>query len=352
MAVPSMNAAIGWKPQSAQGVAATGEFYWHKAQNSNFSIVEQIRPLPPELGGGLLPDGVTKTAYWTKGRIDFVPRLQQHIGWLLWSLAGSGALTGNGPYQHLFPGRADDIIPDNWLTFRRLVPNADGTMYGETFTDCKVTGFTLRAVPGQLLTCSVNVSGLTAAATDPAAGVGWAPMTDNSGYESYSGIPIATVGGFEMPKGMALNNINSAALTIDNGPADDAAMLVLGSYSPHTVLPLARSIRIEVTAFWTGATIYKNVYMNGGTSWSPIIFTGYSPFEMYFHSPSNLPNKAYPGTIGFYAAPGAISWTVTPLELRGGDVILLNMVGMVNAVTSGDAWEIYLKNGRSSLYAP
>ena len=207
-------------------------------------------------------------------------------------------------------------------------------------------------MPGQILSCSAEVRGLTVAATDPASGEGWAPTTDSSGFESYTGIPIATVSGFEMPDGVALTNINNVTLTIDNGPADDAAMLVLGSYSPHDILPLARTIRIEATAFWENATQYKNLYFNGGTSWSPIVYQSYSPFDMYFSTPGNLPSVAYPGTLGFYAASGAISWTITPMEIRGGDVLVLNLVGLVNAVTTGEAWKLYLANSRSTLYAP
>lgn len=351
MPLPSMNAAIGWKPQSAKDSSPSAPYYWHKMLNSNFSIVEQVRPIPPELGGTLLPDGMYKGGYWSRGRIDFIPRLQDHFGWLLWSLSGSAYASGSGPYHHVFPGQPDTLVPDKWLSFRRVIPVSGNAFFGETFANCKIGSFSLRAVPGQMLQCSVDVLGMAATGQDNASGSGWDPTTDG-GYEAYTGIPIATVSGFELPEGQAMTNVQSANLTIDNGITDPASMMVLGSYTPVDYVALTRNITVEATVFWENATLYKNVYMNGGTSWSPIVYQNYSPFEMWFKTPNNLPGTAYQGELGFYANVGAITWTVTPVELRGGDIIVLNFVGTVNAISSGQAWQLYLNNSRSTVYAP
>ena len=350
MAVPSMPGAIGWAPQTIKGTAASGAYYWHKAREVNIQPVEIVRTFDPEIGGSLLPAGAYKGGYWTAGDMDLIPRLDEHLGWLLLSFAGSATVTGSGPYTHIFPGQADTIIPNKWLSMRRMIPKEDNSFFGETFTDCRVMGLQIAAVPGTVLTMRATVQGLGVTPNDNATGVGWAPTTDQGGYEPYQGAPLATASGFEMPQGTPIELITNVQLQMQMGAPNPTDEMVLGSYSPHAITPLSRSIQITATAFWTDAQMYKNLYYNNGAAWSPTLYTSYSPFLMSFRTPDNLSGLNYPGEIGFYAAANAILWRCEPINLRGGDVVVLRLTGFV-VDTAGEDWGIYIKNGRSTVYA-
>jgi len=351
MPVPSVNAAVGWKSQTAKGSAATGAFYWHKQTSSSFMPVELVQPFPPELGGDMLPSGLYKGAYWTAGSLNMVPRVDQALGWLLWSFSGSGAISGAGPYMHTFPGQQDNFVPEKWLTFRRRVPKVGGTYFGETFQDCKVNALTINGTPGSILTMRADVAGLSSTVTDPCSGEGWTPSTDNGGYDAFSGAPITCVSGFEMPDGTPITLINSVTITLNNNAPDPRQMLVIGNYSPVDIIPLSRTITIEATAFWEDAVMYKNIVYGGGTTWTPTLYTGYSPLEIYFQTPGNLAGGAYAGVLGFWAAANAVTWSVRPIDTRGGDIVVLSLQGQVNALTSGEAWRLYLQNAKSTAYS-
>jgi hypothetical protein len=346
-----MTSAMGWKAQSAKGVAATGAYYWHKAQDATFAPTEIVAPFPPEIGAGLLPAGLYKGGHWIGGDISMAPRLSQNIGWLLWSFAGSGVVSGSGPYMHTFPGQADASLPEKWLSFRRMLPEEGGTYFGETFTDCKVASITINGVPGSLLNLRAGVIGLDSTPTTSPSGEGWAPNSDNGGYEVYGDTPITCVSGLELPVGTPLTTVNSISITASNNIPDPRQMLVVGSYSPHDLPVLQRTITIQIDAFWQNSTIYKNLVYNGGSAWSPVVYQNYSPFDVHFDTPGNLSGKGYAGKLGFWANTGAISWTVRGVPLTGGELMRLSITGVVNDISSGEAWRFYLQNGKTAAYS-
>jgi hypothetical protein len=348
-----MTSAIGWKAQSAQGTAATGAFYWHRAVECSFQPIELVQAFPPELGGTLLPAGLYKGGYWVGGALNLVPRVDQNIGWLLWSFAGTGAApTGSGPYVHVFPGQNDAAVPNKWLTFHRMIPKSSGTYYGEEYVDCKVTDLVLNAVPGSVLNLRANVLGISATPSDDLSGhtSGWAPLSDNSGYEVYSGAPIATCAGLPILGGICPSGVNSVTITASNNIPDPRTMLVLGSYAPMDYPVLQRTVTVETNLFWQDATIVKNIRYGGGSSWTPALYTSYSPFDVSFVTPGNLAGGAYVGTLGFWAASGAITWQVRSVDTRGGDVVVMRLLGTVNSLSSGQEWRFYLKNAKNSQY--
>jgi len=351
MTVPSMNAAIGWHPQVDFDTEFTGNpFYWHKAVSNSFQPIELVQPFPPELGGTLLAGGLYKGGYYAGGDINMVPRLDNNLGWLLWSFAGSASITGSGPYTHIFPGMRDKVVPDKWLTFRRIIPEAGGTFFGEAYANCRVQDIILTAQPGSILNMRASVLGITSTPTSSAAGAGWDPDTDG-GYELYTGAPIACKGHVELPDGEPLSDINSATIRLSNGGPNPQQMMVLGQYTPADIPVLSRTITVELTAFWRNATIWKNIHYGGGSTWTPELYQGYSPFDISFETPGNLNGKGYGGSLGFWAAANAITWQARPIDTRGGDIVVMQLVGTVSDVAAGEQWKLLLNNGRSTRYS-
>lgn len=348
MPVPAMLAAIGWKPQTAFETYPTGAYYWHKMLESTFQPVEFVQLFPPEVGGGLLPAGVFKGGVYSGGALNCAPRLDEALGFLIWNLCGTATVTGSGPYMHVFPGRNDNQLPNNWLTFRRMIQNEDGSNFGETYQDCRLGSLIISGVPGNLVNLRMQTLGMLPVPTDPASGEGWAPSTDNGGYEPYTGVPITTVSDLFFD-GVAMKKVQNVTITINNNLPNPRDMLVIGQYTPLDFPVLQRSVTVQMTAFWQSPALYKKVYYGAGSTWTPALMS--DTFEVNFRTPGNLAGQAYPGILGFWVNTGAISWQCEPIDLRGGDLVVMRMTGTVNALASDEEWRIYLQNSRSTAYA-
>jgi hypothetical protein len=356
MSLSAVTGAFGFKLQTAKGVPATGAFYWHKVGRLSAEPVEMVNVFPVETGSGLLPGGVFKSGYWNAGAFEMAPRMDKNIGWLFVSFAGSARVTGSGPYRHVFPGMTDNTPPQKWLTFRRLVPKLDGNKMGETLEDCKVMSINMSADAASLLALQFQFEGLGASQTDPASGEGWSPTTDNGGYESYAGVPILACAGLTID-GAAVTNAISATIQMANNRPQAQQEMVIGSYVPHGITVLGRSIQVSMIVFWENADLYNKVHNNGTSTWSPIPYAPQNIFELWVDTPGNLTGLGYKGKIGFWTAKGAMAWQMRPLDLRPGNVVVTEMMGTVLDVPDtedgtypGDVWRLYLDNGYSGSY--
>jgi hypothetical protein len=349
MATSAAPGAVGWGPQVDRATAATVYFY-HKAREVNLAPIEIVNDFDPEIGGSLLPAGSYKAAYWVGGEIDVVPRLNATLGWLFYCFAGHASSNGDvgAGYTHQFPGRADSGIPQNWMTFRRIIPGYDkdtgaAMFLGEQFEQCKVLSLTLSATPAATLGLRIGVAGLKMAAF-----VDNPNWIDSYSYEDYSGVPIATKGSFMLPDGTAIDTVTNCQLTLGLGanPRND---LVVGSYTPHDITTLTRDIQVSGTFFWRNPTLYKSLYYNsGGTDWQPEVYSPTGQFHMYFESPGNLATRTYPARIGFRGQK--VTWTARPVGLRGGDVISMQLTGRITDAQAGIDWQMYMINDKAAYH--
>lgn len=347
MSVSAQTGAIGWKIQSAKGAAPAAPYYWHKVISAEFAPVQDQRPMPPEVGGSGLPSSTLKTGAWGAGRMSIIPRLNS-IGWLLLSALGEATASGTGPYYHAFPGAAD-ALATRYLSVRRVVPQASGK-FGETFSDAKVVALSFTAVPGQQLAVEAQLAALSFSATATPTGAGWDPTTDG-GYESEANIPIATKGSIELPDGTPHTTITNFRLDIVNNTPNIQEERVLGSYFPHDVTVLSRNIIIRMTMFWQDALLWRNIYYNGGTSWSPDVWWGGSPFQAEFQTPGNMAGAGYGGRFGISIPSNGIAWSCDPVPLAGGRTIMMNLTGIVNDNSTGLDYEVYIANSKAGAYS-
>jgi hypothetical protein len=351
MATSAMTGALGWAPQAALGTAGlAADTYWHKALDVGMAQTSLDNTFPPEVGGTLLPSGAFRGGYWVGGDVSMIPRLTKAIGWLLYAFAGSVSSTGSGPYMHIFPAGADDTIPTKYMTFKKIVPVTSGNTMGEIYQDCKVMGLQIDATPGNMITMRVNALGLSSTFVDNPTGAGWAPSTDNGGYEAYTAAPIACGGTFELPDGTPITSMTNVSLNLALGGMNPQQEMVLGSYSPDDITILSRNITVTGTFRWKNSTLYRNLTYNGADAWSPIVWTGGQPFEVNFETPTAVFNSAT-GVLGLWAQ--TMTWSAQPLRLRGGDIVVMQMTGTV--LDTGDAsqdWRLYLRNSTSSYAWP
>jgi hypothetical protein len=345
--------------QTAQGVypSTSTPLYWHRMREFNFSPVQLENVFDPEVGGTLLPSGAYKAGYWVGGDGDTFPRLDHAIGYLFRSFAGGVTSTGlagqsaTKAMMHVFPGRPDNQIPDVWMTFRRIINGLHGDTMGEEYRDNRVLSLTLTGAPGAPFGMRFGIQGLDVAYNPAPAGAGWAPNTDNGGYEDYPGVPLATKGTIDLHTGQKATNIQNVQITLAAGGMNPQQEMVIGSYHPTGITTLARNVTIQASMFYTDKTMYNNLYYNGGSSWSPVVWSSPNPFVVEFETPDNIygtPKVA--GKVGFWAPK--MMWRMDPIGLRGGDVISCRLTGVVLDNGAQDSWRLYLVNQHQDYTTP
>jgi hypothetical protein len=346
MAVGAITGAIGWALQSAKATPACPEhFYWHKAREVTIQPVPQQGVFDPEVGGSLLPSGAYKAGVWVAGEMDIYPRIGGSILPLLYSLAGSyNKAGGAAPFTYTLPdGGIDAGNPNTWLTFRRIIPTT-GNSYGETFQDCRVTGFSITAQPGNPLTARVQVLGISAAPTDNPSGAGWSPTgatPDNGGYESFTFVPITTKvsGNTSWPTGMTAPR--ELQINVALGTQQPQREMVVGSYFPDDLTPLSRSVTLATTVNWKNKTLYDSIQYKVDGSFNPEIFV--SPITVEFLTPGTVLAGPTEGVLGFNAVN--VTWQATPIGLRGGDVVAMRLQGsVIDNAGLGVDWKFMVKN--------
>jgi hypothetical protein len=267
---------------------------------------------------------------------------------LMYAFAGHVSSMGSAEtgITHYFPGTPDYGAPQQWSTFRRITPGFNATtgareFLGESFINCKPISLTFSANPANVLGMRVGMEGLKLGAfTD---NPDWA---DVAVYEDFAGIPITTKGAFYLPDGNEIDlmsNVN-IQMTLNTDPQRD---LVIGQYGPHDITMLSRSIRLTANYMWRNPTLYKKLYYNaGGTDWNPVTYNGDGACRIEFETPDNLPTRTYPAKIGFYGQ--RMTWTAQPLGLRGGEIISMQLTGVIAAASAGIDWQMYLVNDKAA----
>ena len=311
--------------------------------------VQLQRPFDRELGTTLLPMGIYKGGAYSAGALDMLPRIDDAIAMLLYGFTGSITSTGAGPgYTHILGGN-DDSIPTKYMAFRRRIPKAGGTFYGETLWDGRVMGITLRAQAGQMVGMQVNLQALEPIPTDNCSGAGWTPTTDQGGYEDYRRVPIATRALVTMPDGSFATLFRNLQIAMTlNAPRPEDEM-VIGSYFPHDITPLSRDITIAGQWFWQNADLYQKIYYGGLSAWSAEPYVG--SFAAEFETPGNcMAGNTLTGLLGFTGYK--VGWTCDPVDLVGNDLVVMNMQGTVINNGSFEDWRIHLRNDTATLVWP
>lgn len=343
MSTPSVTASVGWYPLSGKGYrpVPTQQFYWHPARRATMGPVQLQRPLDRELGMSMLPHGVYKGGVYSAGIMDIHPRVDDALAMLIYGLAGTVTSTGSGPYLHIF-GRNDDTLPNKYMAFRKMIPLASGSYFGETYWDGKVMSMAFNAQAGMAMTMQVGVQALEPVPNNAPSGAGWQPTSDQGGYEEYTRVPIAARAAIEMPDGTPVTNFRNLSIAIGTGAPNPEAEMVLGSFFPHDITTLSRDITISGQVFWQNATLYSNMYYGGGSSWSWTPYTGGAPFDAAFETPSNcLSFNSITAMLGFTAQK--VIWACQPIDLVGGDIVVMDMIGTVVNNVSWEDWRLYMR---------
>lgn len=326
-------------PQTARGIAATATYNPMKANMVNVGGQQLTTNVGQLVGGNFMPGDSVKTAAFSGGSLVMPPPLDDYIGWLLYAFAGSASSVdnGDGTYTHYFPEGADSTAPTKYLTGRRSVPGA-AVMY-EQMIDLVPARMMFGFTPGEFTTLRSDLIGRTPSNPD---GGAWS----FTGAKGQSSIPIGCSGTFELPDGTAVETSSAVQLDLQNIIPNIQDVLTLGSYYPFDFPVLGRNITVSFQHLWETKTLYESMYYTGG-SWNLDLYNTDLDFEV---ESNGYITGALPYKLKFYGQN--VQWQCQPLELRGGDLVRLQMVGTVAAADSGHDWYLALTNGTSSYSWP
>jgi len=324
-------------PQIAKGTAASTLYGW-KANMVDVAPNQMTRNIGQLVGGSLLPGGSVKTAAWSAGAMVCPPSLDDYIGWLLYSFAGTVSTVdeGGGIYTHYFPSGADDTAPAKYLTARRSVP-ATSTLY-EQMEDLVPYRLLFGFTPGEFATMRCEMVGRTPSEPD---GSGWAYSAKNE-----DSVPIACKGHFELPDDTVLNTISGVTLDMTNVIPPLNQVLTVGNYYPYDFPVLARQITLTFACLWESKTLYESLYYSAG-SWSPTQYSSSVDLEV---QSTGVITGSDPYKLKFYGQ--TVDWTCEPIQLVGGNLVAMAMTGVVTDATSGLDWYLALTNGTTSYTWP
>lgn len=280
--------------QTAKGapVVADASFKKVRVNNASLGIQQAIGRFPQEVGGTYHPGGEYKMFYAGAGNVNWSPRLEGDIGYLLYALMGSVASSGTSDADGVFTTTfrpAANHCDHPWLSMRRFIPNCDPEYVGgEYMNDAKMSGMAISMAAGgpavaDMAFISIN-AGNASDASDWETG-----MTDE--YEDTDSVILSpaslkpmlkAVTGIDLGGGVN-TDFSVPTIAMQLGVANSFSAdgirpeLVIGSYQPDDAVLLAQTISFQITYKWADPKLYRAIYNHSHSAytWSPeILYTG------------------------------------------------------------------------------
>ena len=120
----------------------------------------------------------------------------------------------------------------------------------------------------------------------------------------------------------------------------------MGNYYPYDFPVTGRQISLSFACLWESKTLYESLYYSAG-DWSPTVYS--SSVEIVVESTGNITGST-PYSLTFYGQD--IDWSCQPIQLMGGELVAMQMSGIVTDASSGFDWYLKLQNGTASYTWP
>lgn len=373
MSVAAQKAVFSLAPQAAKigldGTFTYGDYDWYRLKANTISGFEaQVQDvLPPETGGPLVPSGPFKSMAMVQGSIDFIPRLENTLGYLLYATLGSvssvadmrytasGWVSAPGIVGHLFRFNSDHSdIP--WMAVRRSIPGrTTGETYGAYGWDCRVENMMLNIPASSLITGSMSFVGRQyKRATDAAEVNAWSYANSLESHKS-----IAHSGGAGTGEGMRIEGdtpkMSAMSLDITNVLTREA---IVGSYWLDDITCVGRAISARATYRWDNPDLLSKLFYGSasGTNWDILPYvaeTLASVKALYFEaqSPYNIPGTSEPYAVRIMGNSLGLRLDRGSIDLTAGDLIQFSVgIDLYDAtgVGTGEYIEIALDNDIAS----
>lgn len=355
MTVTALTGAFGFAPQADKGTA-DAITDWHKASQIDLGEREITRALGQEIGGSVWSSGILKTGVFAAGGANWYPRLENSLGWILGGLMGTSSTTAHpteaSANVHTFVMASDEAALE-WMTLAKVMP---GSSSGEDMllrvTDGRVAAVQFQFPPMGIVSMRTDFVGIKPEViTLSDSGLTAAPEGSDS-------VPITSTSGgsFEMPNGTEIYP-SGCTVSFTNGLSNpETQEAVLGSYYPDDLAVLSRGaviqfpLKVSTYDYWT-QFVFNSAdasALSTYTAWSPVVYE--SSWEYTVESADNISGLTIPYTLRLFASE--VQWTVAPITLVGGDMVMLVFTGIVTDPSSGDAFRIELWNEEANYTWP
>lgn len=290
-------------------------------------------------GGGPLPNSMEKVGVVSQGAFSQVVR-SKIIGHFLTGVLGKCTTTTSGSTAYgLHTITYDtDLFAVPYYTVRL----AKGNMWGETFQDVRVASLNFSWRAADFVRATVALVGGTAVSNVTTSS--WTPDSKVDRGATFTA-PVSTL---TTLAGQTLKVLSGAITFQNNIPLEE--QWITGSYFPDDFDIVNRSGQINLAVKVTDRTLYEKIQYDptGSTqAWvaqalkdgqfqvslkSVSTVTGTSVYQIVFKGD----NTAAPN--------GNIAWSATPIPLRSGGQIIMNIQGTWLGVSSGSPITVELYN--------
>jgi len=336
--------------------------YYFATTDIAVAPIKNMESLPPEIQARALPGGMYPTGTWMEGVVSMIPRLDSRFGWFLLAtmgecstLAGVTAaqvIAGTGSTAdvntHIFRFDEDQAFFIPWFSAWRQLPHKTTTSRVlEKFQDCHVRSLTLAAMAGAPLNADVDVvgrlyqksGGFTFSNPDPVL---------SATYDNFEAFGSTGCTGSVKIDDEAYN-VQSASITITNAVMGANQSIVVGSLHPIDFPVLGRNIQVVVNFLMSDYDLYLKVF--GGSAAS--LAAGVNMVCQDYDGDIDIDiasQELIGATAEYYrirmrsGGSDNVSWFVRPLRATANRALVVQMTGLVQAVSSGDPFRIYLQN--------
>lgn len=329
-------------------------WYRLRAREIDYGEMQMQDIIPLEIGGTMTPTGAYKQGVAVGGVIQTMPRIETSIGVLLTAALGLDTLANpaSGVYTHTFTFQSNEInIP--WIAARRMIPGRD-EIFGKGMTgyDNKINSLTTTIAATAPVEMAVSFMGRVPEADNHP------EVWSGNSFEDFKSIPLACKGTFRLPTVSGLPTplpVTRVTVDLTNVVTTPREEMIVGDYNPDDVVPRTRAVVFSAIYKWRDASLFDLLFGNvlKATAWSPTPFESLSEgsdyaVDLLVESPHLITGTSTPYSLRIVA--NEVVWSMRPIRMRAGDIILMEVTGTVLYNSSGYVKYI-VTNGQASAYA-
>lgn len=369
MSIPSQAGQFSFAPQGGKigegNAFVSGDHTWYRMKANRITTYtqEENQLFPLEVSGLNTYTGAFKQAQYFQGQIDFIPRLENSLGWILYAVFGDVTTTANqnyygdtvtGLYTHTFKLDATQSYATKWIAARCFVPGSypdDSDAFMESGIDTKVGSFRLTIPAKGKIVAQMGLLGReTEYEVDPTLVYGNtledSQTTVDAGYGSFK------IGGASYGiQGMTFDFMNNLST-----PDEEA---INGQFTMDDIIAKSKVAQVRFVYKWQDSQLYQRVLTgsNTGTAWTtaPLIqdtANGETAFECVYKAPATVGNTGENYTLRINANRVVIQPEPGSMQMVGNGILSMAFTMTLLEPLSGDFIHFAIENGQSAYTWP
>lgn len=306
-----------------------------------------VIPLDQEVGGGAMLRGMAKVGVVSAGAFTIIPRPEILGHFLLGAIGTAEAPVQQGAttaYLHEFVMGTNQFDAP-YFTVR----NSPGSLWGETYRDCRISGLSLAWRAADYLRGQVSFFG--GLPTPNVSTTTWEPLAKVDGGPQFLA-PLFTM---EVPDGTAMKVLSGAMTFGMQVPLEE--QWITGSYYPDDFEINNRAFSLTLVVKATSAELYNKMSYDpaNGAAWTADLFRE-ADIDIKFVSDIDA-GTGYPYQVQILANGESgdtsnVLWSCTPISMAAGRQLTFAVTGMFVADPSGaiEPITVNLINQKSTAY--